>query len=175
MSTLYELHDDLQAAIAEHVDPETGEITEEGLEALAKVEMAFDQKALNIGAYIRSLQIKADGYKGEAESVKSHAAALDARKRACLNKAARLTDYIQMHLDDGRKMEDERVRISWGTATSLELKSPPESLPVWAQRVRDPEANKKALADALKDESGERFKEAMEHAYVNKRRYVRVK
>ena len=175
MSTLYELHDELRAAIEEHVDPETGEIMDAGLEALAKVEMQFEKKALNVASYVLSLRMKADGYKGEAESVMSHATALKRREQACKNEAQRLLDYLQMHLEDGQKMEDGRVRIGWGTATSVMVRSKPEHLPTWALKKRPPEADKKALSDALKEGVGDDFDEAAKHAELVKRRYVRVK
>jgi hypothetical protein len=180
MPTLYELHDELQAAIAEHVDPETGEITDAGLEALAQVEMAFEQKALNVAAYVVSLRIKADGFSGEADGVKSHWRALERRAAACKNEAQRLLDYLQMHLEDGQKLEDERVRIGWGTATSVLVRSKPEHLPTWALKKRPPEADKKTLGDALKGELDDplhpdRSEEAKSHAEIVKRRYVRVK
>jgi len=173
MSTLYQLHDELQAALAEHVDETTGEITDAGLEALGKVEMAFEAKALNVAAYVVSLRAKADGFLGEAQSVESHAKALRTRGQACKNEAQRLIDYLQMHLEDGQKMEDERVRISWGTATSVLVKSKPEHLPIWALKKRPPEADKTALKEALNDP--ERKEEAEEFAEISKRRFVKVR
>ena len=173
MATLYELADELKAALDEHVDPETGEVTDAGLEALAQVEMAFEAKALGVAAWIISLRAKADGYLGEAKSVESHATALRRRSQACTNEASRMLDYLQMHLDDGQKLEDERVRIGWGTSTSVFVDSKPEELPTWALRQKPPEADKKALGDALKDP--DRKDEAAKHASIVKRRYVTVK
>ena len=175
MSTLYQLADELREALEEHVDPETGEITDAGLEALAKVEMAFEKKALNVASYVISLKAKADGYKGEAESVMSHATALKRREQACKNEAQRLLDYLQMHLEDGQKLEDNRVRIGWGTATSVVLKETvkPEHMPLWALKTRPPEADKTKLKEALNDP--ERAEEAGEFAYIAKRRYVRLR
>lgn len=173
--TLYELHEKLQDALEDEIDLETGEITQQGLERLAGVEMELEEKALNVAAYIVSLKIKADGFKGEAESVLSHAKALKARQQSYENQAKRLTDYLQDHIEDGKKLENEKVRISWGTATSLQLKVLPELLPAWAQRQRDPEPDKKALAEALKDLESDRGKAALGLARIDKRRYVKVK
>ena len=169
--TLYELYDDLQRAIEGSVDPETGEISDEGLEALAKVEMAFEEKALNVAAYVLSLRMKADGFKGEAQSVESHATALKRRAMAYENQAQRLSEYLQQHLEDGQKLEDERVRISWGTSTGLVLKMAPEEMPSRFVRTRPPEADKKAIADAIK--AGDQ--EAMACGYLDKRRHLRIK
>jgi hypothetical protein len=172
VATLYELHDLLREALAEHVDPETGEISDAGLEKLAAVEMALEAKALNVASYVVSLRAKADGFKGEAESVMSHATALKRRGQACENEAKRLLEYLQMHLEDGQKLEDERVRISWGTATSVGVDSKPEQIPerfLLPPGERRPD--KKALSDAIKAGDAE----AAEHAHVSKRRFVKVR
>ena len=71
--------------------------------------------------------------------------------------------------------EDERVRIGWGTATSVIVRETvkPEHLPLWALKTRPPEADKTKLKEALNDP--EFTEEACEYAYIMKRRYVKVK
>jgi hypothetical protein len=174
MATLYELHDQLREAIAEHVDPITGEISDEGLAALQAVELAFDAKALSCAAYIKSLEAKADGFIGEAQSVESHAAALRARAKACLNSAESFKGYIALHLEEGSKLEDGRVRISWGTATGLEIQASAEQLPAWAQRVSC-SPDRKALADAVKGVDGlAKQRIAVKLAKITKRRFLKI-
>jgi len=175
--TLYELDEALKEAIENHVDKETGEISEDGLRALDAVEMALDEKALRVARYILGLGIEAEGLKAQAQAIEKHATGIRRRMRAKTNEADRMKEYLSDHLEDGKTLSDDFVRISWGTASGLNVLTKPENLPEWAQTVALPSANKKALGDALRDESDEgkeKKAEAKKHAELTKRRYVKV-
>ncbi len=75
--TLYEI----DKAITDLADPETGEITD--FEALDNLQMARDQKIENIACYYKNLV-------SDAEAIKAEKEALAERQKVAENKAARL-------------------------------------------------------------------------------------
>lgn len=97
--TIYEI----EAAILDTVDQETGEIID--LERLEALEMERDKKISNVACWIKDL-------KAEAEAIKAEKQALDKRQKAAENKAERLKEWLQSILQ-GEKFKDSRCSISY--------------------------------------------------------------
>lgn len=93
---LYEIADAIEQILAAGVDTETGEITEEAIEALEGLELALEEKVLNTARY-------AKGEIAEAEGIESEADKLIARAKIHRNRAARLERYITLHMPEGEK------------------------------------------------------------------------
>jgi len=150
--SLYEIsttYKDLLEAI------ESGEIPEEAIaDTLAGIDGEFTEKADNIASFIKSLLADAQGIGEEIDS-------LTERKKAKINKAERLTDYLyqQFKLTGKQKIETSRNVMSI-------RKTPPRveiddetALIAYAQSngdrsfitVKDPTVNKTHLKDWLKD------------------------
>ena len=142
--TLYEINAELEKLIANSIDPETGElmIDPEQIDAL---NMARDEKIEQTALYIKNLKAEADAIKTEIDNLK-------ARHDAAKNKAERLTAYIK-DLLAGEKFQTAKVAISYRSTASVEIN--PDVFFARAAngkyfRVKDPEADKKAIAAAIK-------------------------
>ena len=136
---LYEIED----AIMDVFDPETGEILDE--DKLARLEMERDKKIENIALYIKDL-------KAEAEAIKTEKMNLTKRQQTAENHAESLKRYLTKCLD-GEKFKTARVAISYRKSETVEFIDGFDInlLPDQYQRKRDPEADKTALKDALKE------------------------
>ena len=145
--TLYEINKELEELIANSIDPETGELMIDP-EQLDELNMARDEKIEQTALYIKNLKAEAAAIKAEMDNLKS-------RYDSAKNKAERLSEYIKDILA-GEKFQTAKVAISYRNATSVEIN--PDVFFARAAngkyfRVKDPEADKKAIADAIK--SGE--------------------
>lgn len=118
--TLYEI----EAAILETVDEETGEIID--LERLNALEMERDRKIGNVACWIKDL-------KAEAEAIKAEKQALEKRQKAAENKAESLKQWLQTVLE-GEKFKDARCSISYRKSErvdfsdSFDMDSLPDSM-----------------------------------------------
>jgi len=141
---LYEINEEIERILTEGIDPETGELTVDA-EALNALQMERDAKLENIALYWKDLTSDAAALKAEIET-------LTERKRAAERKAERIKDYLGYALEGG-KFQTARVACSFRTASAVEIG--PEFMP-WAQqhdeylRYKEPEINKKAVADAIR-------------------------
>ena len=97
--TIYEI----EAAILETVDQETGEIID--IDRLNALEMERDKKIGNVACWIKDL-------KAEAEAIKAEKQALEKRQKAAENKAESLKQWLQTVLE-GEKFKDARCSISY--------------------------------------------------------------
>lgn len=97
--TIYEI----EAAILETVDEETGEIID--IDRLNALEMERDRKISNVACWIKDL-------KAEAEAIKAEKQALDKRQKAAENKAESLKEWLSGILQ-GEKFKDSRCSISY--------------------------------------------------------------
>lgn len=102
--TLYEI----DAAMQECIDPETGEVDADRIEALA---MERDKKIENIALWI--INIKAD-----IETAKAEIDRLTTLKRTAENKAESLKNLLQYTLN-GEKFKTGRCSISYRRSTSV--------------------------------------------------------
>jgi len=143
---LYEIADEIEVILARDVDHETGELNDETLAKLESLEMARDEKALAVAAYLKGELAEADAVMREVES-------LTKRAKGHRGRAERLVGYLQTYIPAGTDpISDARSRIAW-------RKNPPkvelyegEVVPPEYQRVipEKREPNRKAIADALK-------------------------
>lgn len=103
---LYEIADDYQRLLDAI---ENGEIPEEALvDTLESITALLDEKADNIACWIKQLTAEAEAIKAEEDKLK-------ARRKAKLNRAERLTNYLAECLTNGgiSKLETARNAISF--------------------------------------------------------------
>ncbi len=110
--SLYHINEEVEALINAAVDRETGEVNEDALEALSDLELARDEKALNVAAYIQTVLCEAEAVKGQAEKLKSRSAQLERH-------AESLRRYLQSNVPTGTKLSDERVTIKWSKSSAV--------------------------------------------------------
>lgn len=139
---LYEISDAIEKVLAERTDHETGEIGDDALAELDALEMERDQKALAVLAYAKGEDAEADGIEAEAKRLLE-------RARIPRKRATRLRDYVEQHVERGKKISDARVAISWRKSTRVEIDpGAEEKLPERFVRVKI-EPNKVAIGAAL--------------------------
>ena len=141
--TLYEINAQLEELIANSVDPETGELVIDPA-ALDDLNLEREEKVEGIALYIKDLKATAAAIKAEMDNLK-------ARYDSAKNKAERLTDYLKENLH-GEKFSTPKVAISYRNSTSVEINPGIFFTPANEKyfRLKDPEADKKAIADAIK-------------------------
>lgn len=141
--TLYELNDSIRRAIEQGFDEETGEIFD--ADALEALEIQRDEKIENIALFIKELT-------AEAKAIKEEKMTLAKRQQTAENKAEWLKQYLTKCLD-GEKFKTAKVAISYRKSETVEFIDGFDInlLPDQYQRKRDPEADKTALKDALKE------------------------
>lgn len=132
MATLYEI----EQAMMECIDLETGEIDVERMEAL---EMERNQKIENIGCWIKNLKSDADAIKNEEKSLAD-------RRKALENKAESLKKYLSYILA-GEKFKSPRVAVSWRKSKKVDIIN--EELIPEDYKTYTPSINKTAIKDAI--------------------------
>jgi hypothetical protein len=141
---LFEIHEKIEAILAEGTDLETGEITEEALEALEELEEAKGEKVLAVAAYLK-------GERCEAEAIANEAHKLMARAKIHENRAERLIKYIAFCIERGEKFSDARSEVKWIKSQRLEIAEGTD-LPKEFMRIkRIVEPDKRRLREALKE------------------------
>ena len=139
--TIYEI----DQAIMECVDLETGEIID--TEQLDKLQMERDTKLENVACWIKEL-------KAEAEAIKAEKQILANRQKVAENKAESLKKYLAYALD-GKKFSTAKCAVSFKKTEAVEVT--PDGLNALMHehdellKYRDPEPNKTAIKQALKD------------------------
>lgn len=131
---------ELDAALYECVDAETGEVIDE--EKLNELSMARDEKVENIACWIKNLKAQAVAIKQEEEN-------LYARRKVAENKAQSLGEYLSKYLD-GSKFETPKVKISYRKSESLEV-SEGAIIPEEWYKPQEPKLDKAELKKAVKD------------------------
>ena len=141
--TLYELNDTIRRAIEQGFDEETGEILDTN--ALEALEIQRDEKIENIALFIKNL-------KAEAEAIKAEKMNLAKRQQTAENKAEWLKQYLTKCLD-GEKFFSPKVAVSYRKSQTVEFIDgfDVNQLPEQFQRKVEPEADKTALKNALKE------------------------
>lgn len=136
---------DIDAAIVQLVDMETGEVSDE--EAFDALQMAREQKIEGIGLYIKDLT-------AEAKAIKDEESALAARRKTAENKVERLKNLLDYALR-GNKFSTPRLKVSYRKSQTVEVS---DGFVKWADEHRpdllvysDPKPLKTALKDAIKD------------------------
>jgi hypothetical protein len=141
---LFEIPEAIELLLAEEVDRETGEITEDTLAKLEELEMAFDDKALAVAAYLK-------GEKAEAEAVQRQADLLSKRAKAHNNRAKSLLGYLEHYLPDGRELSDSTSQIKWRKSTTVVIEDedviPSDCITVKLTETPDKNRIKKLIKD----------------------------
>jgi len=104
---LYEINE----AILECVDQETGEVIDE--KALEDLKLAREEKIHNIAAFIINLN-------AEAAAAKERAEVFTARRKAAENKAESLKKYLERQLN-GQKWSDQDFKITWRKSEKTDI------------------------------------------------------
>lgn len=137
MASLYEI----DQRILSLVDEETGEIT--NFEQLDKLQIEREAKIENIALWIKNL-------KSDEESYKTEKQAFEDRQRQAKQRRESLERYLSDVLN-GEKFQTAKVECSF-------RKSPPSveiydilALPKEFLRYKDPEADKTAIKEAIKE------------------------
>lgn len=138
---LFELSEQVEAAINASVDPETGVIDDAALAQLESLELARDEKALAVASYLL-------GCEAEADAIEATAKRLMDRARVHRNQGARLRAYIADNIPAGSKISDDRVAISFRKSQAVEV-TDESKLDESFWRVRR-EVAKSEIRDALK-------------------------
>lgn len=117
---LYEINQ----AITDLVDPETGELTD--LDAFMALNMEWNAKVENLALWIKDLNAEAKAIKEERDS-------LYERQRAAENKAASVKRFLESVLA-GEKFKTPRVAVSYRKSKAIV----PDSLFIeWAEQNAD--------------------------------------
>lgn len=126
--------------LLDYIDQETGEVIDiEGLDAL---QMEFNEKALNLGCWIKDLE-------AEKEAIKTEKNNLAKRQTVCENKIEQLKNYLSRVLN-GMKLKDARCSISYRKSVSVEVDdSVIDKLPEEYIKV-EKSVRKTELKDAMK-------------------------
>ena len=139
--TIYEINE----GILNCIDPETGEIID--IDKLNELELERDAKIENVACWIKEL-------KAEAEAIKAEKLALAERQKVAENKAESLKKWLAYALQ-GEKFKTAKCSVSFRKTESVEVTD--EGLSNLMKEhdelltYKAPEANKKAIKDAIKD------------------------
>ena len=139
--TIYEIDKEILNCI----DPETGEIID--IDKLNELELERDAKIENVACWIKEL-------KAEAEAIKAEKLALAERQKVAENKAESLKKWLAFALN-GEKFKTAKCSVSFRKSEVVEITD--EGLSNLMKEhdelltYKAPEANKKAIKDAIKD------------------------
>lgn len=122
------------------VNEETGEITD--IEQLDKLQFERDAKLENIALWIKNLRAEEESYTTEIQSFKD-------RLRQATQKRESLERYLSDVLN-GKKFKTSRVECSFRKSQRVEIENI-DLLPEEFLKYRDPEADKTAIKQAIKD------------------------
>ena len=132
--TLYEINEEITNCI----DPETGEVDAEKLEAL---EMLRDEKIEGIALWIKDL-------KAEAEALKAEKQAFEKRQQAAEKKAESLKNYLTGYLN-GEKFKTTKCAVSFRKTQSVNIINVMDVPPMYVNVEIKPDKN--AIKAALKE------------------------
>ena len=148
---LYEINN----ALMELFDPETGEITDVALWDVLQMER--EAKLEGVACWVKNLLADADAIKAEKDN-------LAAREKAARNKAERLTAWLERALD-GEKLSTAKCAVSYRRSEAVEIVDE-EAFVAYAQTecpdlltIKAPVPNKTAIKEAMKN--GREIKGAM--------------
>ena len=109
--TLYEIDRAIEMAIAEGIDPETGEILD--FSAVEALQMEREAKIENLALYVKNLT-------AEAAAIREEEKTLAERRKAKETKAERLKTYLAEALG-GAGFETARVKCSFRKSTAVNI------------------------------------------------------
>lgn len=136
MASLYEIDQRILAL----ADEETGEITD--FEQFDKLQLERDAKIENIALWIKNLKSDEESYKAEKQSFED-------RQRQAKQKRESLELYLSAVLN-GEKFKTAKVECSFRKSQRIEVDDI-FSLPDEFLKYKDPEADKTAIKEAIKE------------------------
>jgi hypothetical protein len=139
---LYEISQAYRALL-DHEPEQGSDLEADWLELLDTIEGSLQDKAQNIGLYVRELT-------AEAEAVKAEEQRLTARRRALENKADRLREYLERELTFAGidKVKTELVTVSiQSNPPSVEITG---EVPAEYLVAQEPKVDKRGILEALK-------------------------
>ena len=139
---LYEILAEIEKISDEMIDPETGEVREEALEALEELEMERDTKIENILCLSKSLRADVTALKDEAK-------VLIGRAEAKMKKAESLEQWAAQVLQ-GESFETPRVAIKWRRSEKINILDPDAIPKEYINYRTEEKPDKKALKEAMK-------------------------
>lgn len=144
MANLFDINRALIDAWESAIDPETGEINEEGMAAIEQLQMDQQAKRENIACWVKNLR-------SDAEAIKAEAKTMTDRAKSCEHKADSLTRYLAADLN-GEKFQTAKVAVSWRRSVSVEIDEAeiPDLPEQYIRRKVSVEADKTAIKEALK-------------------------
>jgi hypothetical protein len=142
MMKLYEINE----AILNCVDPETGEADIEKLDELMLIREA---KIENLALWVKNLRAEAEAIKAEEDIIMAEAKALAQRRQAKERKADGIRKYLEKVLE-GQKFETSRVLCSFRKSQKVEITNL-DKIPDDYLRYSAPTPDKVAITAAIKD------------------------
>ena len=130
---------EIDQAIMDCIDMETGEIINEGL--LNDLQMERDEKIENVALWIKEL-------KAEAEALKAEKMAFAERQKVAENKMESLKKWLAYALN-GEKFKTVRASVTFRTTDKVEIADICK-LDENYLRYKEPEADKDAIKKAIK-------------------------
>jgi hypothetical protein len=109
---LFQVNQSIQNILDDHLDTETGEISDEGIEFLLLIEGARDKLALELAAEVNNHVTAAAGIK---ESVKR----LKARQDQHTGRVASITKLLNKFVPEGTVLESSEAKIHWRKSTGV--------------------------------------------------------
>lgn len=113
MATLYELNEQIVDLTEKLIDPETGEVNEEILEQLDKLNMDRDTKLEGCGLMLKELMSQIVAIKAEIDALKK-------RLTSKTNRFDNLMRYVDNNLG-GEKFETSKVAFSYRKSESVSI------------------------------------------------------
>lgn len=130
---------EIEQAIMDCIDMETGEIID--AEKLDQLQMEREAKIENVACWIKEL-------KAEAEALKAEKLAFAERQKVAENKMESLKKWLAYALD-GQAFKSTRASVTFRATESVEI-TDIYKLDENFLRYKEPEADKKAIKDAIK-------------------------
>jgi len=139
---------EIDQAIMDLVDPETGEIAD--WEAFAQLQMERDRKIENVACWYKNLM-------ADVNAIKAEEKALEERRKAIEQQANRKLEFLERALC-GQKFQTARCSITFRKTTSVALSDEAAAIE-WAKangredllKITAPTINKTELAKVLKN------------------------
>jgi len=128
---LFEINDAIERIMAESVDRETGEISEEAAATLDDLEIAKTDKLVNCMLYMK-------GELAEAAGVKSVIDQLTKRMRVHENRAKWIERWMEKNTDESVDIKDPRGRIYYKESPGKVELDPPDMQPAYFKTSIDP-------------------------------------
>lgn len=112
MSTLREISESIREALEAAIDPETGEISAEGMAEVDQRVESFTEKAVSCIYFAQNLELEAAAHKGRKAYLQALLDEERAHEKALVNKAKGLREYVkvQMLAQGIREIETDAFR-----------------------------------------------------------------